>query len=121
MRRASLFFALVLTAGACGLALAQSKDAPPKKATLGPAGDAKKGKQVYDEMCGICHFATNREKKIGPGLKGIYKRGKFEDGKKVDDAAMRVWIVKGGKDMPALEDSIRKEQLDDLIAYLKTL
>lgn len=123
MRPGSVLAVFLLAVMAGGLAAAQSKNgkAAAPKATLSPSGDAKKGKQVYEEQCRICHFAASREKKIGVGLKGIYPRGKYEDGKKVDDASMREWILKGGKDMPGLEGSITKEQLEDLIAYLKTL
>ena len=82
---------------------------------------AKKGKEVYDTYCEICHHSKSDAKKIGPGLKGIYKRGKFADGKKVDDRSMREWVMKGGKDMPAFEESLTAAELRDLIAYIRTL
>lgn len=93
-----------------------SKKAPPL-----PKGDTKRGKDVFVEWCQICHYETNTEKKIGPGLKGIYKRGKFEDGRAVNDTSMRKWIEDGGKDMPAFVDSLTAAQIADLMAYLRTL
>jgi len=84
-------------------------------------GDAKRGKDAYAEYCQICHYESNTEKKIGPGLKGIYKRGKFADGKPVNDAIMRRWIEDGGKDMPAFVDTLTPAQIADLLAYLRTL
>jgi cytochrome c2 len=114
--------------GVCvtSFAFAQSgtKQAPAKKsAVTAPAskGDVKKGKEVYETWCEICHYSENAEKKIGPGLKGVYKRGKFADGKKVDDQTMRQWIEAGGKDMPGFKDQISSSQIADLIAYLRTL
>lgn len=88
--------------------------------TLGNAA-LDRGRAVYKRSCAICHFETSTAKKVGPGMKGIYKRGTYADGKPVDDASMRVWIEKGGKDMPGLKDSLKPEQVSDLIAYLKTL
>ena len=85
------------------------------------AASVAKCKTAFADFCAVCHYSENTSKKIGPGLKGIFKRGKFEDGKKVDDATMREWILKGGKDMPAFEGQLSEAQVRDLIAYLKTL
>ena len=109
-----------------GLLAAQSKQAtaPAKKPAAqakAPAGNTTKGKALFKENCEICHYAANTAKKIGPGLKGIYKRGKFADGKKVDDASMQEWVLKGGVDMPSFEGTLTEEQVRDLIAYLRTL
>lgn len=109
-----------------GLAAAQSKsgESEPRtrpEMTATREAQIRRGKQVYDVYCGICHHPASSEKKIGPGLKGIYKRGKFEDGKKVDDQTMRAWIEKGGKDMPAFEETLTREEITALLAYLRTL
>jgi cytochrome c2 len=125
-------FALLACCVLLGLSLAfaaaaeQTKSAArPASAQKGaedaPKADVKKGKQVYEDFCEICHFSANTEKKIGPGLKSIYKRGKFADGRKVDDAAMKKWIENGGKDMPEFKDTLKPEEIRSLIAYLKTI
>ena len=121
--RPSLATLLCVMLMGIGAAVAQSKKAPPKKngAAATKAGDAAKGRQVYSENCSICHFAKSREKKIGPGLEGIFKRGKFADGKKVDDASMRAWIEKGGEQMPPFDEVLNKQQIEDLVAFLKTI
>jgi mono/diheme cytochrome c family protein len=79
------------------------------------------GQKVYDAQCEVCHFNQSTEKKIGPGLKGLMARGKFPDGKKVNDENLRAWIENGGKDMPGFKDSLNDTEIRDLIAYLKTL
>ncbi len=84
-------------------------------------GDAAKGEQIYRARCAICHFSASTEKKMGPGSKGLYARGKFADGKKVDDASVRGWIERGGKNMPGYRAVLSTEQIRDLTAYLKTL
>lgn len=80
-----------------------------------------RGKIVYRERCEICHFSESEALKVGPGLKGIYKRGKYANGSKVDDASMEKWILDGGKNMPPFKGVLNPHQISDLIAYLKTL
>ena len=52
------------------------------------AGTAAKGKEVFDQ-CSVCHNADSDEKKIGPGLKGLFKKDKLVNGKKPSDATVR--------------------------------
>jgi len=83
-------------------------------------GDAAKGKAVF-EQCAVCHNADSDEKKMGPGLKGLYKKDKMTNGKKPTDATVRARVDEGGGGMPAYKDMLSDEEKDDLIAYLKTL
>jgi cytochrome c2 len=79
-----------------------------------------RGSVIYQQRCELCHFSTSEAKKIGPGLKGIYTRGKFADGRKIDDTSMGRLILDGGKDMPPFKAVLNPSQLRDLLAYLKT-
>ena len=83
-------------------------------------GNAAKGKEVF-EQCGVCHNADSDEKKMGPGLKGLYKKDKLTNGKKPSDATVLAKINEGGNGMPAYKDVLSDSEKDDLIAYLKTL
>jgi cytochrome c2 len=83
-------------------------------------GDAAKGKEVF-EQCGVCHNADSEEKKMGPGLKGLFKKDKMTNGKKPTDATVRAKIDEGGNGMPAYKDMLSDEEKNNLIAYLKTL
>jgi cytochrome c len=83
-------------------------------------GNADKGKAVF-ETCAVCHNPDNVEKKMGPGLKGFFKKDKMSNGKKVTDANVKVRIDEGGQGMPAYKDMLSDPEKDDLIAYLKTL
>lgn len=87
---------------------------------MGAKGDATKGKEVF-EQCAVCHNADSEEKKMGPGLKGLFKRDKLNDGKAVNEANIRARIDEGGNGMPPYKDVLDDQQKDDLIAYLKTL
>lgn len=110
--RIILVVAMVVAAGMAG---AQRK--PAMKAA--EATDVARGQKIYEKSCAICHFATSPEKKIGPGLKGLMKKEKFSNGWKVNDENLRKWIEDGGKNMPP--SHLNKEQIRELIAYVKTL
>jgi len=89
-------------------------------ALMGAKGDPAKGKEVF-EQCAVCHNADSDEKKMGPGLKGLFKRGKLNDGKAANESNIRARIDDGGNGMPGYKDVLDDQQKDDLIAYLKTL
>ena len=84
------------------------------------AGNAAKGKEVFDQ-CSVCHNSDSDEKKIGPGLKGLFKKDKLVNGKAPTEANVRAKIDEGGNGMPAYKDILSDQEKDDLIAYLKTL
>ena len=83
-------------------------------------GDAAKGKDVF-EQCGVCHNADSAEKKMGPGLKGLFSHDKMMNGKKPTEENVRAKVDEGGNGMPAYKEILSEEEKDNLIAYLKTL
>jgi len=106
---------LTLVTGCLALALASVPAfAGDKK------GDPEKGKELF-QQCSVCHNADSTEKKMGPGLKGLFSRDKMTNGKKPTDATVREKIDEGGNGMPAYKEMLSEEEKDDLIAYLKTL
>jgi cytochrome c2 len=84
------------------------------------AGDAAKGKEVFDQ-CTVCHNADSTETKIGPGLKGLFKKDKLANGKPATEANVRAQIDEGGNGMPSYKDILSDQEKNDLIEYLKTL
>src|SRR6202047_711951 len=84
------------------------------------AGDAEKGKEVF-QQCGVCHNADSTEKKMGPGLKGLFSNEKMSNGKKPTEANVREKVDEGGNGMPAYKEMLAGDEKADLIAYLKTL
>jgi len=89
-------------------------------ALVGASGDAAKGKAVFDN-CSVCHNADSTEAKMGPGLKGLFKKDKLKNGKKVTEANVLARINEGGGGMPGYKDMLTDAEKTDLIAYLKTL
>jgi cytochrome c2 len=81
-----------------------------------------RGKTIFQQKCTVCHYDTSNQKKIGPGLKGISKRGTFSvNGNKITDETLKMWIENGDQLMPGLKDSLEASQIKDVIAYVKTL
>ena len=120
-----------LILGTAALAVAGAvfaQDPPPaksqtkKSASNGGAAAAARGKELFDKKCAICHYADNDQKKIGPGLKGISKRGTFTvNNNKVTDESLKTWIENGDTLMPPFKDVLEPAQIKDVIAYVKTL
>jgi mono/diheme cytochrome c family protein len=121
-----LGIATLAVAGAVsGAVFAQAPDAkaPAKKSAGGASGAAAaRGKEVFDKKCGVCHYADSDAKKIGPGLKGISKRGTFTvNNSKVTDESLKTWIENGDTLMPPFKDVLDQAQIKDVVAYVKTL
>jgi cytochrome c len=85
------------------------------------AADAAKGKEVFNAQCSVCHNADSTEKKMGPGLKGLFRHDKLVNGKKPTEANVLEKINTGGNGMPAYKDMLSDHEKEDVVAYLKTL
>lgn len=72
-----------------------------------------RGASVFAESgCQHCHSIHNVGGHKGPDLSGV--------GRRISRAAMRQQIVYGSKVMPAFKDDLDPDELNDLIAYLKS-
>ena len=85
------------------------------------SADATHGKEIFESKCSICHSADTTDKKIGPGLKGLYARGTMADGSKVTDESVTERIVNGKTPMPAFKDTLSPAEIKQVVEYLKTL
>ena len=124
MRRNVVILGIGILAVA-GAVAAQDPSAPasPKKSGgHSTAGSAARGKEVFEQKCAMCHFADSDQKKIGPGLKGISKRGTFTvNGNKVTTQSLTTWIENGDSLMPGMKETLEPGQIKDVVAYVKTL
>jgi cytochrome c2 len=118
----------IATLAVAGAVLAQDPPAAPPAAAKktpshsGAAGSATKGKEIFEKKCALCHFADKDTKKIGPGLKGIGKRGTFTvNGNKVTTESLTNWIENGDSLMPPFKDVLEAPEIKDVVAYVKTL
>jgi mono/diheme cytochrome c family protein len=122
----SIFAVLILAGLLVSLLL---KPAAAAAATTDPA--AASGRQVFDSLgCAVCHMQAGGQ--IAPALDGLH--GSIQilaDGSKVlaDDAYLRrsilepqTQIVKGyAPAMPSYAGRISDPQLEDLLAYLRSI
>jgi len=106
MRRSKLMILGLGFSLTCSLAMGADKK-----------GDAEKGKEVF-QQCGVCHNADSTEKKMGPGLKGLFQNEKMNNGKKPTEANVRAKIDEGGNGMPSYKEMLSDDEKNDLIAYL---
>jgi len=114
----------VIAAGFAGLlgGSALLAHASTAKTTAPNAAAVGRGKTVFQQKCSVCHYDNSDQKKIGPGLKGLSKRGTFSvNGNKITDESLRAWIENGDQLMPPFKDVLEAGQIKDVIAYVKTL
>ncbi len=88
--------------------------------SLQAAGDAASGKAIFETKCALCHNVDNKDKKIGPGLKGI-KDGKLPSGKDANHDTVMENLNKGGGGMPAFEKLLSTQEKEDVVAYVLSL
>ena len=99
---------------------------PPTSASASNSGNPSlapsPGQKIFMERCAVCHDAGSTETKVGPGLKGLYSRGKFtSDGNKITDDSLARFIHDGKGNMPPFKDVLNSGQMQDVVNYLKTL
>ena len=113
----ALFCGCILTAG-----VLYGQDSAKKSSGGANAAAVGRGKTLFQQKCAVCHYDTSDQKKIGPGLKGISKRGTFTvNGNKITDDSLKTWIENGDQLMPPFKDVLEAAQIKDIIAYVKTL
>ena len=104
--------------GYFGGELVYGTKAPAEKVAAGPVAE---GAKVFKQNCSACHLTDSTAKKIGPGLKGIFKLDKFPVSKKqVSEENFKQTLTKPFDKMPPF-GHLTPEQVDALTAYLKSL
>jgi mono/diheme cytochrome c family protein len=74
----------------------------------------KMGRQVLAQSCGVCHLPPNLgARTYGPPLN--------KDAGGGDEEVIRAFITDGTPRMPAWKYYLKPEQIDAIIAYLKTV
>jgi mono/diheme cytochrome c family protein len=107
--------ALVLLA-ACNQAPVRHTDSE-----LGLSPQQARGRRVYDQHCLVCHEAYSSSDRNGPSLMGLYKKKFMVSGQPVNDDRVRDITLMGKSKMPAYQGVLTDDQVNDMIAYIKTL
>lgn len=110
------FLALVLAAIAgCGPPL------PPSKPISQLTPQEAHGYQVFQSACARCHYAYREHGLKGPGLQHLYTEKFLPSGAPANDERVTHVIQHGRAMMPAFDNKLDEQQLQDLLAYLHTL
>ena len=98
-------------------------DSEPRKtdAELGLTPQQARGRRVYDARCAECHYAYSKRNLRGPSLNGLFKKQFMNNGIPANDERVTDIILLGRAKMPAFQQKLTQQQLDDLMAYLHTL
>ena len=90
-------------------------------AKLKNAKAALSGAKLFEANCAICHYHDRKDKKVGPGLSGLFKNPKLPDsGQPVSEEIVRERIVNGGDKMPPFKH-LNEDELKAVVDYLKAL
>ncbi len=108
--------ALALAAIAC---LSGCKTLPPGKPLSQLTPQETSGHEVYVARCQRCHYPDSTSGNKGPGLLALYRQPYMASGAPPTDERIRNVIVRGRGMMPGT--TLDDQQLDDLMAYLRTL
>lgn len=107
--------ALLMFIAGCG------EPAPKSDAELGLNAQQANGRRIFERDCSACHNAYSSSGSKGPSLKGLYKRAFLPSGLPTNDRFVEQTIMGGRGMMPPLGEQITDRELDDLVAYLRTL
>jgi mono/diheme cytochrome c family protein len=94
----------------------QKGAASPK---LGP--QQERGRQIFSTNCQMCHEVRGSRAVQGPSLEGVYKKRSLPSGAPANDERVRDAIMMGRPNMPGYQNLFTDEQVNDVIAYLRTL
>jgi mono/diheme cytochrome c family protein len=80
------------------------------------------GRKIYDQYCDRCHEPYSTRGKKGPGLKGMFQHKYLRlSGLPANDDRVSDIIRLGRNEMPAFNQTLNQQQIEDLLAYLHTL
>lgn len=116
MRKLSGLFCLLMI-----LLVGCSAQRRKSDAELGLNEQQARGRRVYDAKCARCHEPYSRSSQKGPSLARMYKKPYLPSGIPVTDEHVADVTVRGRRMMPGFATEINQQQLQDLIAYMKTL
>jgi mono/diheme cytochrome c family protein len=91
-------------------------------AELGLNPQQAAGRRIYDQYCDRCHEPYSNRGKKGPALKGIYKSQYMpKSGLPANDEQIGNIVLYGRGTMPGYSNVLSQQQLQDLLAYMRTL
>jgi mono/diheme cytochrome c family protein len=81
-------------------------------------GRSVNGAELFNEYCAVCH----KDGKNGaPPLVGVMKKRELPSGTPANDARLKDTIKMGRANMPGMANVLSDQQVDAIVAYVKTL
>lgn len=103
--------ALVVMAAACVLCVGSVGRSGSREAQAASKATKEQGAAVFrDKGCGHCHGPELAGTERGPNLQGVGRVAKKKE--------ISRQIREGGKEMPAFGDSLKDEEVEQLVAFL---
>jgi len=90
-------------------------------AELGLNPQQASGRKIFNIYCLNCHPAYSTHGNKGPGLKGLYGKPYLPSGLTATDEHVIQSIVQGRGMMPRFSDSMSRQEIQAVVAYLHTL
>lgn len=118
MRKSTL---TAIFAAALCTALSGCRDTTPPKPLELLTPREQLGRAAFAANCGSCHYDRESGSLHGPSLLGVYKKPYLPSGAPANDDRIRNVILHGRGNMPALGGAISDDNVQDILAYLKTL
>jgi len=90
------------------------------------AADAELGQKIFKKRCVVCHNPLTHQRKIGPGLQGVFERESESGIGALTEAKLHEWLrnpksLKPNTRMPKYGPMQDSENRQAVIDYLKTL
>lgn len=80
------------------------------------------GEALFGVHCADCHEGTNPDlRKQPPKLNGLFLVHTLPSGAPATDEQIRKTIIEGRGTMPAFDQRLHQQDVDDLVKYLHTL
>ena len=119
LSRRNALIAFIAPISALAIIVAGCRSLPPSKPSSEWTPQEARGAAVYQMHCARCHRPNDTHPLNGPGLQAITKVPAMPSGAPPTDERLTAVILRGRGMMPAT--SLTDAQLQDLLAYLKTL
>lgn len=124
LARTTILLVIVGMAGVVARPRPQIRPAPQFKSNPGLSEEEKRGEHWFLQNCSLCHLAHYTKDDPGgkpPGGNGPGLQGLLQDAAPEREKAVRGIIMSGTPLMPGFQYALEAKELDDLIAYLRTL
>ena len=122
-RAIHLLVVIGLLSFAANVTAQSSKPGPSFKPNPNLNDQEKRGQYVFLQRCALCHVTKYGKDVAAPRLPPIWVNleGLFKNTDSDKETEVRGFILEGTSRMPGWQYTLETKQIDDVIAYLKTL